>query len=614
MSEAPEDTAVRGAAFADVSGTALAAAVPAATADSSAEGILRWLPGLKVLQDYRSEWLRQDVVAGLVLTAVLVPVGMAYAEAAGLPPITGLYATLVPLTAYALFGPSRILVLGPDSSLAGIIAAVVLPLAMGDPARAIALAGMLSIITGLICVAAGFFKLGFITDLLSKPVRYGYVNGIALTVIVGQMPKMFGFSIDATGLIPEARAFIAGVRDGQTNLTALMIGLASLAIIIGCKRVLPKVPGVLVAVVGATAAVGVFDLAERAGLSVVGVLPQGLPPFSIPSVTAADIGTLVVGAVGIAIVAFADTSVLSRTFALRGGYEVDPDQELVALGVANIASGLFQGFAISSSSSRTPVAAEAGAKTQVTGLVGAGAIVVLLVAFPNLVQNLPSATLAAVVIAAAFSLVEIAGVRTLYRLRRSEFVLSMVCFLGVAVAGVIPGVFIAVGLALLTFVQRAWRPYDAVLGRIDGQDGYHDVSRHPEAQRLPGLVLFRWDAPLFFANAGIFQDHIEHAIRHSASPVRWVVVTAEPITDIDTTAADTVRELLNDLRDAGIRLCFAEMKGPVKDQLKRYELFAEIGPDSFFPTIETAVRHYAAETGLEWADQDVARGTVSTSR
>jgi high affinity sulfate transporter 1 len=614
MSEAPEDTAVRGAAFADVSGTALTAAVPAATADSSAEGILRWLPGLKVLQDYRSEWLRQDVVAGLVLTAVLVPVGMAYAEAAGLPPITGLYATLVPLTAYALFGPSRILVLGPDSSLAGIIAAVVLPLAMGDPARAIALAGMLSIITGLICVAAGFFKLGFITDLLSKPVRYGYVNGIALTVIVGQMPKMFGFSIDATGLIPEARAFIAGVRDGQTNLTALMIGLASLAIIIGCKRVLPKVPGVLVAVVGATAAVGVFDLAERAGLSVVGVLPQGLPPFSIPSVTAADIGTLVVGAVGIAIVAFADTSVLSRTFALRGGYEVDPDQELVALGVANIASGLFQGFAISSSSSRTPVAAEAGAKTQVTGLVGAGAIVVLLVAFPNLVQNLPSATLAAVVIAAAFSLVEIAGVRTLYRLRRSEFVLSMVCFLGVAVAGVIPGVFIAVGLALLTFVQRAWRPYDAVLGRIDGQDGYHDVSRHPEAQRLPGLVLFRWDAPLFFANAGIFQDHIEHAIRHSASPVRWVVVTAEPITDIDTTAADTVRELLNDLRDAGIRLCFAEMKGPVKDQLKRYELFAEIGPDSFFPTIETAVRHYAAETGLEWADQDVARGTVSTSR
>ena len=367
----------------------------------------------------------------------------------------------------------------------------------------------------------------------------------------------------------------------------------------------------LVAVVGATVAVGVFDLAERAGLSVVGVLPQGLPPFAIPSVTAADIGPLLVGAVGIAIVAFADTSVLSRTFALRGGYEVDPNQELVALGAANVASGLFQGFAISSSSSRTPVAAEAGAKTQVTGLVGAGAIVVLLVAFPGLVQNLPSAALAAVVIAAALSLMEIPGVRALYDLRRSEFVLSIVCFLGVALAGVIPGIFIAVSVALLSFIQRAWRPYDAVLGRIDGQKGYHDVSRHPEARRIPGLVLFRWDAPLFFANAGIFQDHVEHAIRESPTPVRWVVVTAEPITDVDTTAADTVRELLDDLADAGIRLCFAEMKGPVKDQLKRYGLFEAIGPDAFFPTIGAAVRRYLAATGVPWVDWEDAAGAAS---
>jgi high affinity sulfate transporter 1 len=598
MNKAPEDTTVGGAAFADVGG-GLAATVPPVTADSPAEGVLRWLPGLKVLQEYRREWLNQDVFAGLVLTAVLVPVGMAYAEAAGLPPIAGLYATLVPLIAYALFGPSRILVLGPDSSLAGIIAAVVLPLAAGDPARALVLAGMLSIFTGLICLVAGLLKFGFITDLLSKPVRYGYVNGIALTVILGQLPKLFGFSIDATGLIPEAQAFIDGVRNGQTNQTALLIGVASLVVILGCKRFLPKVPGVLVAVVGATVAVGVFGLAERAGLSVVGVLPQGLPPFAIPSVTAADIGPLLIGAIGIAIVAFADTSVLSRTFALRGGYEVDPNQELVALGAANVASGLFQGFAISSSSSRTPVAAEAGAKTQVTGLVGAGAIVVLLVAFPGLVKNLPSAALAAVVIAAALSLIEIPGVRALYDLRRSEFVLSMICFLGVALAGVIPGIFIAVSVALLSFIQRAWRPYDAVLGRIDGLDGYHDVARHPEAQRLPGLVLFRWDAPLFFANAGIFQDHVKHAIRESPSPVRWVVVTAEPITDIDTTAADTVRELLENLGSEGIRLCFAEMKGPVKDQLKRYGLFEAIGPEYIFPTIESAVRRYIAESRVE---------------
>jgi high affinity sulfate transporter 1 len=602
MSDTPTDTTGSGAALAGAGLDGVAVAVPPAAAEPRSAEVLGWLPGLKLLQEYRREWLRQDVVAGLVLTAVLVPVGMAYAEAAGLPPITGLYATLVPLIAYAIFGPSRILVLGPDSSLAGIIAAVVLPMAAGDPARAIALAGMLAILTGLICVAAGLFKLGFITDLLSKPIRYGYINGIALTVIVGQLPKLFGFSIDATGLLPEARAFVDGIRNGLTNGTALLIGVASLATILGCKRFLPRVPGVLVAVVGATAAVGLFGLAERAGLSVVGVLPQGLPPFEFPSVSASDIGPLFIGAVGIAIVAFADTSVLSRTFALRGRYEVNPNQELIALGAANVASGLFQGFAISASSSRTPVAAEAGAKTQVTGVVGAGAIVVLLVAFPGLVKNLPSAALAAVVIAAALSLIEIPGVRALFHLRRSEFVLSIVCFLGVALAGVIPGIFIAVSVALLTFIQRAWRPYDAVLGRIDGQKGYHDVSRHPEARRIPGLVLFRWDAPLFFANAGMFQDHVKRAVRESPTPVRWIVVAGEPITDVDTTAVDTLRELLDALSRDGIRLSFAEIKGPVKDQLKRYGLFAEIGPDYFFPTLGASVRRYVAETGVEWID------------
>jgi MFS superfamily sulfate permease-like transporter len=263
MSDTPTDTTGRGAALAGAGLDGLAVAVPPVAAEPRSAEALRWLPGLKLLQEYRREWLRQDVVAGLVLTAVLVPVGMAYAEAAGLPPITGLYATLVPLIAYAIFGPSRILVLGPDSSLAGIIAAVVLPMAAGDPARAIALAGMLAILTGLICVAAGLFKLGFITDLLSKPIRYGYINGIALTVIVGQLPKLFGFSIDATGLLPEARAFVDGIRNGLTNGTALLIGVASLATILGCKRFLPRVPGVLVAVVGATAAVGLFGLAER---------------------------------------------------------------------------------------------------------------------------------------------------------------------------------------------------------------------------------------------------------------------------------------------------------------------------------------------------------------
>jgi high affinity sulfate transporter 1 len=542
------------------------------------------------------------VVAGLVLTALLVPAGMGYAEASGLPAIYGLYATIVPLVAYAVVGPSRILVLGPDSSLAPLIVATILPLAADDPEEAVALAGMLAILSGLLCVLAGLARFGFITDLLSKPVRYGYMNGIALTVLLSQLPKLFGFSIDAEGVIQEAVAFLRGVGDGKTNTAALIIGVACLLVILGFKRWRPGIPGVLVAVVGATVAVGALGLAQQYHLSVVGPLPKGLPSFQVPSVSASHFDALVAGAIGIALVSFADTSVLSRTFAIRGGYRVDPNQELVALGAANVASGLFQGFSVSSSSSRTPVAESAGAKTQVTGLVGAAAIALMLLFFPNLVQNLPDSALAAVVISAAIGLIEAAGVRKLYRLRKTEFLLSITCFLGVAVLGVIEGIFIAVGLALLDFIRRAWYPYDAVLGRVDGVKGYHDVTRYPDAKRIPGLLLFRWDAPLFFANAEVFADRVRLAIASSPTPVRWVIVAAEPVTDLDTTAADVLKQLDEELAADGVDLRFAEMKDPVKDKLKRYALFERFGADHFYPTIGTAVSAYLDATGVEWTD------------
>src|SRR5829696_8862906 len=390
----------------------------------ASSGAGRWLPGLQTLRAYQRSWLPRDVVAGVVLTALLVPAGMGYAEASGLPAIYGLYATIVPLVVYAIVGPSRILVLGPDSSLAPLIAAAVLPLAAaGSEAEVVALAGMLAVLSGLLCVLAGLARFGFIADLLSKPVRYGYMNGIALTVLLGQLPKLFGFSVDAEGVIPEARAFARAVADGETNGTALLIGVACLLVILGFKRWRPKIPGVLVAVVGATAAVGVFGLAERYGLSVVGTLPQGLPSFQLPSVPAGDLGALMAGAIGIALVSFADTSVLSRTFAIRGGYRVNPNQELVALGAANAAAGLFQGFSVSSSSSRTPVAEAAGARTQLTGLIGALAIALMLLLFPDLVRNLPDSALAAVVITAAVGLIEARGVRKLYRVHKTEFAL-----------------------------------------------------------------------------------------------------------------------------------------------------------------------------------------------
>jgi high affinity sulfate transporter 1 len=564
-------------------------------------GIWKWLPGLYTLRHYRIGWLRSDLAAGLVLTAVLVPVGMGYAEAAGLPAIYGLYATIVPLLVYAVFGPSRILVLGPDSSLAAMIAAVIVPLAAGDPTRTVALAGMLAIFTGLLCILAGLAHLGFITELLSKPIRYGYMNGIALTVLVGQLPKLFGFSVDGNGALAEAVAFIQGVLAGQTNWVSLLVGGAALVFILATKRY-RRFPGTLVAVVGATVVSGAYDLASRAGLSVLGPLPQGLPSFTVPAVQIQDIGPLLVGAIAIAVVSFADTSVLSRTYAARSGAAVDPNQEMIGLGAANVAAGFFQGFSISSSASRTPVAEAAGSKTQLTGVTGAVAIALLLVFAPSLLQNLPNTALAAVVIASALGLFEILDLRRLYRIQRWEFWLSLACFLGVALLGPIPGILFAIIVALLEFVWDGWRPHYAVLGRAEGVKGYHDVTRYPDAARIPGLVLFRWDAPLFFANAEQFSAHVIEAVNASPTPVRWLVVAAEPVTSVDITAADMLFELDDELERSGIELVFAEMKDPVKDKLKRFGLFTRLGDELFFPTLGAAVSAYLATSGVEWVD------------
>jgi high affinity sulfate transporter 1 len=571
-------------------------------------GPRRWIPALAAVRTYQRAWLPKDIVAGLVLTAILVPVGMGYAEAAGLPAIYGLYATIFPLIAYAIFGPSRILVLGPDSSLAAIIAATIVPLAAGDPDRLVALAGMLALMTGTLCILAGLAHFGFITDLLSKPIRLGYLNGIALTVMIGQLPKLLGFSSSGENLVQEAISLVQGVAQGMTNWTTFAIGASCLAVILILKRRWPKIPGVLVAVIGATLVVSIFDLATTAGVSVVGPLPQGLPSLRIPVVPLSDLSALFAGALAITLVSFADTSILSRIFALRGGYEVDENQEIIALGVANVAAGLFQGFSISSSSSRTPVAEDAGAKTQLTGVVGAVCIALLLVFAPSLLQNLPNAALGAVVISACLSLVDVKGVVQLYHLRRGEFVLSIACFLGVALFGVIQGIFIAVALAFLGFIWRAWRPHDAVMGRVDGLKGYHDITRYPEAKRIPGLVLFRWDAPLFFANAEIFGEHIRQAVADAPTRVKWVVVAAEPITDVDTTAADALSDLHEVLEREGIALCFAEMKDPVKDRLKHYSLFEKLGPDRFFPTLGRAVDEYLDTHPVDWTDWEESTG------
>ncbi|MDM9623511.1 SulP family inorganic anion transporter [Rhizobium sp. S96] len=561
------------------------------------KGVLRWVPGVQALRQYKPGLIIHDVTAGVVLATMLVPVGIAYAVASGVPGIYGLYATIVPLLAYAVFGPSRILVLGPDSALATVILGTVLPLSGGDPARAIALAAAMAIVSGLVCILAGFARLGFITELLSKPIRYGYMNGIALTVIISQTPKLLGFSIEKGGPLQDLWAIAQGILAERINWAAFGLGGGALALVLVLKR-FKHVPGILIAVIIATVVVGVLQLGDREVVSVLGPLPAGLPTFRIPLIGVSDIGPVLVGGFATAMVSFADTSVLSRVYAARMGYRVDPNQEMVALGASNLAAGLFQGFPISSSSSRTPVAEAAGAKTQMTGVVGAIAVALLLLLAPKLLRNLPDATLAAVVLSAAIGLFEFSDLKRIYRIQRWEFWLSMLCFAGVAIFGAIPGIGIAVVMAVIEFLWDGWRPRSAVLGNA-GANGYVDVTRDPEARRIKGLLLFRLDAPLFFANAELFKERVSQALEAAPERVNWVVIAAEPITSIDVTSSDSLIEFIGDLRATGVTFCFAELSDEVKGKLKRFGVFEEIGEAQFFPTIGAAERAYVDAYGLD---------------
>lgn len=553
-----------------------------------------------MVTSYRREWLRKDVVAGVVLTTLLVPQGMAYAELAGLPPITGLYTSALCLLAYAIAGPSRILVLGPDSSLGPMIAATIVPLVAsgGDPKRAVALGSMLAIMVAAIMILASVAKIGFVADLLSKPTMIGYMNGLALTILVGQLPKLLGFKVDADRFLGEVAEFFKGLANGDTVGAAAAVGIASVVVILVLQRWLPKVPAVLIMVVLSIGAVAAFDLTDH-GVDVVGVLPQGFPPLTVPSIRLSDVAPLFGGALGIALVSLADTISTASAFAARSGEEVRGNQEMLGIGTANLAAGFFQGFAVSTSASRTAVAERSGAKTQLTGVVGALLIVLMIVFFPGLFRNLPQPALAAVVITAALSLADIAGTARLWKQRKVEFLLSVSAFLGVALLGVLPGIAIAVGLSILNVFRRAWWPYQTVLGRVHGLRGYHDVHSYPDAQQLPGMVIYRFDAPLFFANAKTFGNQVRKLAAAEPRP-RWIVIAAEPMTDIDTTASDMLEELDEELNRDGISLVFAELKDPVRHKINQYGIIRTIDPHHFYPTIGAAVRAFRTMTHAEW--------------
>jgi high affinity sulfate transporter 1 len=551
----------------------------------------RWVPGIRLVRSYRRSWARADIVAGIVLAAILVPQGMAYAELAGLPPVTGLYTTIACLVGYAIFGPSRVLVLGPDSSVSPLIFAAITPLLVtGDPHSAIVLAGMLAVLVGAIEIGLGLGKLGFVADLLSSEVQVGYMNGLAITIIVSQLPKLFGFSTDADSFFDELRAFFDHLD--KTQVGALLVGVGVLLVLLILPRITRAIPAVLVAVAGATIVSAAADLASH-GVSTVGTLPSGLPHPTLPFTQLSDVGPLLLAAIGIVLVSLTDTIATASSFAARRGDELEPNQEMIGIGAANVASGFFQGFAISTSGSRTAVAEQSGAKSQAAGVVGAGVLVVLLLFFNSLLADLPQSALAAVVIGAALSLVNLPALRRYARARPSSVALSVVASLGVILLGVLEGIVIAIFLAVLLFFRRSWWPHGAVLGRSEGVEGWHSLEQLEQPAEVPDVLVYRWEAPLFFANAGAFRQQVRKLVK--AREPAWVVIQCEAITDIDVTAAEMLEQLDTELNAAGQHMAFVELRDRLQQLMLRHGLFETLDRDHFYPSIDTALREIADE-------------------
>ena len=556
-----------------------------AKARTSHGGLSHWVPGIGHLRSYKRQWLTFDVAAGLALGAILVPKGIAYAELAGLPAVTGLYASVAALIAYAIFGPSRVLVLGPDSSVSPLIFAAIVPLvAVNDPATAIAMAGMLALMVGVIEIGLGLGKLGFVADLLSQEVQVGYMNGLAIIIIIDLLPKLFGISTEAEGYVNKLRAFIGEI--GATNFVSLAVGLGTLLVLLGLPLLTKRIPSVIVGVGGALLVTAVFGLADY-GVKTVGVLPQGFPTPSLPMVAVKDLVPLTIAAFGIVLVSLADTIATSASFASRRGDEVDANEEIIGLGFSNVANAFVQGFPVSVSGSRTAVATQSGAKSQVTNLVGAALLLALLVFVPGLLKDLPQPALAAVVIAAAIGLADLGALRTYWRVRPSSFAIALVATLGVVLFGVLNGILIAVGLAVVLFFKRSWWPPGEVLAYDSTLDDWHAARRMPAGAQAPGILVYRWEAPLFFANARIFRQQIRKLVVQQTP--QWIVLQCEAVTDIDVTAAATLKDLAAELEAKGVHFAFVGMRDRLKSLLLDYGLFETLDSERFYPSVKRAL-------------------------
>lgn len=540
---------------------------------------------IRPLAGYRKSWLRYDLLAGVSVAAVAVPIAIAYSQLAGVPPVYGLYASLLPLVAYAFLGSSRQLIVAPDAATCAIVAAVVAPLAGQDLMRYVSLTAALAIITGVFCIAAGLARLGFLANFLARPILTGYINGIAISIIAGQLGTLFGFRLEPAGVFRLLWRFFSKL--GETHAPTLVVGAAILALLLVLSRAAPKVPGPLVAIVLGAAGSAVFGFAKL-GIKLLGEIPAGLPAPRIPAVTGLDWQPLAVGAVGLALISYNSAMVTARGFAARNRYEIDPNREFIALGVADIGAGLLQGFAVSGADSRTAVNDSMGGKSQVTGLVAAAGLALTLIFLTKPLGGLPMAVLSAVLIKSALGLFDLRALGALRRVSPHEFRLCLLTLLGVVTVGVLPGVIVAVLAALGQLLARASKPHDAVLGRIPGTNDYGDLTKYPGAEPVPGLVIYRFDASLVFFNADHFKARAKSVIRDDPAPVREFVLDAESMPNLDTTGAAVLDDLRNDLEAAGIAMAVAAAKSPVRGMLERTGFAGRIGADRMFSSVHAA--------------------------
>lgn len=551
--------------------------------------IAKWMPGLAAIRTYNPAWLQDDLLAGLSVAAVAVPIGIAYAELAGMPPVNGLYASILPLIAYALFGSSRQLIMAPDAATCALIAATLIPLAAGDSVQYISLSMILAILAGIACIIAGIARLGFLTNFLSRPILTGYLNGIALSIIIGQLGKLFGFSLQANGFFRLLFEFSSKL--GQTHWLTLAVGLSILVLLRVLKRTVPKLPAPLIAVILAIVVVVLFGL-DQQGVTVVGTVPAGIPSFRVPLLQQSDLVPLILGAVGIALVSFNSAMVTAESFAVKNHYEIDSNQEFIALGMADIAAGIAQGFAVSGADSRTAVNDSVGGKTQLTGIAAAITMTLVLLFLTGPLAYLPIAVLAAVLINSALGLFDLRSLRRLYQISIPEFRLSIITTLGVITIGVLKGVLVAIGLAIIQLVYRASRPHDAILGQIEGMDGFHDIEGQPSVQTIPGLIIYRFDAPLLFFNADFFKARVRDVLDKAEVRTEWFLLDTESISSIDITAAAKLEEVYGELAQKGIVLAIARAKGPLRKMLERTGITKLIGREHFFPTTYSAVEAF----------------------